>query len=406
MGFWVFFGIWVALNVAATRALRRAAAVGFERPGMHIAMVWIAPFMGAGMAWLDASRYLRAHRQAEQGAALLDARDAGPAPSTDLALPGGRVLPLDEAFAEVNGFPLLDWRRVDTTLEGLDDAELPVARTACQRLWLEHMRHVLGPHFRLSETDDAFVLSSLEDRPQRSIAAYIANTRRKVTQLLAGLASFPAVGKSILLVLDDEDWYYHYVSVYYPSEGEFAFSGGMFIDDGCPHFVVRRADLTQIEPVIAHELTHSALAHLKLPLWLDEGIAVNTERRIAGTPPGLHTPAEIDAMHRRFWSEAEIQQFWSGESFQRTDDGNLLSYDLARVMVEQMARDWKSFAAFARNARREDGGAASALQHLGIDLGAAASALTGKAVMAGWAPRMDESTATRPAGSAEHPSPS
>lgn len=388
MEFWVFASIWLALNVAATRALRRAAAGGLERTGMHIAMVWIAPFIGAGMALLEASRYQRALRQAEQDGAPVDADDPGPPPSTDLVLPGGRVLPLDTAFTQVNGFPLLDWRAIDAELAGLDEAERPAARTACQRLWLELLRHVLGPHFMLVDTENAFILSSLEAGPQRATAAYIASTRKKVSQLLAGLAEFPTEGKSILLVLDDEAWYYHYVSVYYPSEGEFALSGGMFINAGCPHFVVRRADLSQIEPVIAHELTHSALAHLQLPLWLDEGIAVNTERRIAGAAPSLHTPREIDAMQRRFWGQAEIQQFWSGESFQRTDDGNLLSYELARVLVEQMARDWAPFAEFVRHARREDAGAASALQHLGIDLGAAVSALVGKDAAPGWAPRV------------------
>lgn len=388
MGFWLFFGLWLALNVAATRALRRAATLGFDRPGMHIAMVWIAPFIGAGMALLDTRRYRRAHRQTERSVAALEEADMGPAPTADLALPG-RVVPLGEAFVEVNGFPLLKWADVDAALASLDAAERPTARIACQRLWLDHMRHALGPHFRLSETEHAFVLSSQEDGPRRAAAAYIAKARRKVTHLLAGLAAFPAVGKSILLVLDDEESYYHYVSVYYPSEGEFAFSGGMFINAGCPHFVVRLADLAQIEPVIAHELTHSALAHLDLPPWLDEGIAVNTERRIAGRTPGLYTPQEIDAMQRRFWGALEIQQFWSGESFHRTDDGNLLSYELARVMVEQMARDWPSFAEFVRHARRDDAGAASALQHLGVDLGAAAAALTGKLDDTGWAPRLD-----------------
>lgn len=396
MAFWIFIGIWLALNAAATVALRRAAAVGFERPGMFITLVWIVPLFGAGMALVDASRWQRAHREAEQGAAL-QAQDSGPPPGTDVTLPGGRVLPLAEAFVQSSGFPLLDWPHVDTVLATLEEADRPAARTAVQRLWLEHLRHRLGPHFQLIESEHAFVLSSLEAGPQRATANYIASTRKKVAHLLAGLAAFPAEGKSILLVLDDEEWYYHYVSVYYPSEGEFAFSGGMFIDAGCPHFVVRRADLTQIEPVIAHELTHSALNHLGLPLWLDEGIAVNTERRIAGAAPGPHTPHALDAMHRRFWGPAEIQQFWSGESFQRTDDGNLLSYELARVMVEQMARDWAPFAEFVRHARRGDAGAASALAHLHIDLGAVAAALTGKPGEAGWAPQPEDLAAAAPA---------
>lgn len=386
MAFWWVLGLWLAVNMAATGAVRRAAAVGFERPGMHIAMVWVAPFVGALMALLESSRWQRAHRLAAQGTALPDGGDAGLPPATDVALPSGRVLSLADAFVQANGFPLLQWQAVDALLAGLDDAERPAARTACQRLWLEHMRHALGPQVSVRETDHAFVLSSLDEGQQRATAAYIGHTRRKVETLLAGVAAFPAEGKSILLVLDDEDTYYHYVSVYHPSEGEFAFSSGMFIDAGCPHFVVPRADLSQVEPVIAHELTHSALAHLSLPRWLDEGIAVNTERRIAGKPPSLYTPIEIDAMQRRFWGPAEIQQFWSGESFLRTDDGNLLSYELARVLVEQMARDWPRFSEFVRQARRDDAGAASALQHLGLDLGAAACALAGKPAGPGWAP--------------------
>ena len=31
-----------------------------------------------------------------------------------------------------------------------------------------------------------------------------------------------------------------------------------------------------------HEMTHGSVAHLPLPLWLNEGLAVNTERRLAG----------------------------------------------------------------------------------------------------------------------------
>ncbi|KQV52848.1 hypothetical protein ASC95_08590 [Pelomonas sp. Root1217] len=46
MGFWVFIGIWVTLNVAATRALLRAAAVGFERPGSRL----IEHYFGSGIA--------------------------------------------------------------------------------------------------------------------------------------------------------------------------------------------------------------------------------------------------------------------------------------------------------------------------------------------------------------------
>jgi len=215
----------------------------------------------------------------------------------------------------------------------------------------------------------------------------VAATRRRVEKLLGGLARFPAQQKSILIVLDSEEDYYHYVSIYYPDGGEFSRSGGMYIHFGCPHFVAVRAGLAAIEPVIAHEMTHSALAHLRLPTWLDEGIAVNTEHKLAGAGRLPHTPREVHQMHLRFWNPATIQEFWTGASFHRTDDGHLLSYELARVIVEQMARDWEAFQAFVATAARQDGGAAAAGMALGVDLGAYVGALLQVDDSAGWAPR-------------------
>lgn len=91
-------------------------------------------------------------------------------------------------------------------------------------------------------------------------------------------------------------------------------------------------------------------------------------------------------MHLRFWNPATIQEFWAGASFHRTDDGHLLSYELARVVVEQMARDWEAFQAFVATAKRQDAGAAAAREALGVDLGAYVGALLQIDDSAGWAP--------------------
>ena len=165
----------------------------------------------------------------------------------------------------------------------------------------------------------------------------------------------------------------------------------MFIDAGCPHFVVRRAELSAIEPVIAHELTHSALSHLRLPRWLDEGLAVNTEHRIAGAHRGLHTPRQLHAKHLQFWNDETIQQFWSGESFFRTDDGNMLSYDLARIMVAQMGRAWPPFERFATDAARADAGASAAREHMELDLGAYVSLMFEREPSEAWRPAVESS---------------
>lgn len=145
---------------------------------------------------------------------------------------------------------------------------------------------------------------------------------------------------------------------------------------GCVHFVSVKNEQHALEPVVAHETTHAMLAHLPIPLWLNEGLAVNTERRLS--PPLVSPQQSAEQMHRRhcaFWGAEEIQQFWSGQSFGRSDEGNELSYDLARILVEQFAADWPRFVQFVNAAQRDDRGEAAAVACLGLSLGEAAAAL-------------------------------
>ena len=116
---------------------------------------------------------------------------------------------------------------------------------------------------------------------------------KRILLVMEELASVQPWGRDILVVLDDVDTYYKYVSCYGPESGEFSLSAGMFISRGCSHFVTRKSDLRAIEPTIVHEMTHGCMSHLPLPLWLDEGMAVNMERRLTGYSSTLHTPLEM-----------------------------------------------------------------------------------------------------------------
>ncbi|WP_432726001.1 hypothetical protein [Variovorax sp. W6] len=353
------------------------------RKGLILWMVWLIPFLGAWLGRIGMPPRSVALRDGMQ----LSGPSTGEAPKI-LALHEGPAFPLIEHMSLDNGLPFLDWQAVDEWAASMDDEELQ--RTAVEqakRAWLLHLRDALGPHFHLHESDNAYVLSSLEDIVTGATAAYVASTRKRIQRVLAGLAHFDAREKSILIVMDDDDAYYDYVSSYYPDSGEFAFSGGMFIDAGCAHFLVKRADLAAIEPVIAHEMTHSALSHLRLPRWLDEGLAVNTERKLAGAGAmPLGERHQLRRSHLRFWDEARIQEFWSGASFFRTDEGNKLSYELARILVEQMGQNWELFTRFASNAKREDGGAEAAKAVYDMDLGAYACILMEREPDASWTP--------------------
>jgi len=314
-------------------------------------------------------------------------REPDGAPPREISLDGLHRFPIADHMKLHNGFPVVDWPSVERWIgDTVPKNKRAAAREVGERAWLQHFRHALGAPFRIDEGRTALLLSSLERNVAQATLEYMERTLRRIGAVLQGIAQAPEGGKAVLIVLDDEGQYYEYVSHYYPESGEFAFSGGMHIALGFSHFVTIKSDLRQIEPVIAHEMTHGCLAHLPIPAWLNEGIAVNTEHRLAGAGQPLYTPEQMRRKHQRYWGEAEIQEFWSGKSYLRTDDGNMLSYDLARILVEQFAKDWERFRDFVIAANRADAGASAARKHLGLSLGATVLALLEREPGSGWEP--------------------
>ena len=289
---------------------------------------------------------------------------------------------------DAGGFPRLDWEAIGEWMEGLDSPLRASAWAQAEIAWLLRMRDSLNGKYRLETQGNALLLSSLETNIARSTLGFMTKTLRRISVVLDGLASAPDWGHDILIVFDDDETYYRYISHFYGNEGEFAASGGMFIDDGCGHFVTMKSDLRIVEPTIVHEMTHSCLSRLPIPAWLNEGLAVNTERRLSPPQaPELLTPRQVHAKHKAFWDAGKIQEFWSGKSWLRTDDGNMLSYDLARILVTEFASDWEPFKRFALQAHMSDAGYSSAREHLGIDLGVAVCAVLELEPHAAWKPQ-------------------
>lgn len=283
------------------------------------------------------------------------------------------------------GLPYPDWAGVYDWIDGLPSSIQVEAFGECERVWLAWLGSQLGPAYRLYESPVALLLTPQATRQVGLAAAYVARTAQRVESALEDLARRAECGKEILIVLGDQDDYYRYVSRFYPEEGEWGGSSGMHINNGCGHFVTYEADLAQMEPVIAHEMTHSLLSHLPLPLWLNEGIAVNTEQRLAGGAPDAWQQRELAERLRAYWNPGSIQQFWSGSAYTRSDEGQELAYELGRVMVRAMSEDWLGFKRFVACALGEDAGAAAARAQLDLDLGESVRVLL-DAASGNWGP--------------------
>lgn len=284
--------------------------------------------------------------------------------------------------------PIPNWDAIaEGEPAGMQADTLHVYWTSAAHEWLEALNQKLGDHYAVTESTDFLLLSNLQARPSEVVLQTCQRMLARIGRSLGELAVDRGMGKYVVIVFEDADEYYGYVSNYYPDGGEYAMSSGMFIKAGYGHFVMPLEVMDAMEPVIAHELTHCLLQHLPIPAWLNEGLAVNTEHTIfpqlAAPSAQAYFPHEIAAQHTAYWNEDSIQAFWSGKSFLATDVGSSLSYDLAKKITSLAAGNERAFRAFVAAARMDDGGLAAA-QHLGYPIQNLVEAVLGEG---DWSPR-------------------
>ncbi len=310
----------------------------------------------------------------------------------EISVGNAPALQLPQFFVQHENLPLLDghqltsWVNDNVAIESrasmLDEAK---------RAWLLHLRDALGVNYQLTESSSALLLSTLESTRARSTANFLSKAREQVLGVLQGIAQAPQWGKDILIVFEDADSYYRYLSFFYPDAAARGLSRGMYLRAATGHFVAVQADLYATQSLMVQETTRNCLAHLPLPLWLNVGIAVNTERQLVNKKScGGCGSQQLHDRLLAYWNESEIQDFWSGASFQRVDEGPELSFELARIMVELLAKDWASFRNFASNAHLDDAGAAAARTHLDMDLGELVCALLERDYLPAWSPASRE----------------
>src|SRR5689334_11076937 len=111
MSFFIVLGCLILVNLWVTRRVLRAGDL-LDHKGLHIGMVWIAPFIGALMTWFH---LIPCERLRKAGPAELAVRREAP-PAAEVAWPGVPALPVEGIVAIGNGLPFLDWRAVDAWL--------------------------------------------------------------------------------------------------------------------------------------------------------------------------------------------------------------------------------------------------------------------------------------------------
>jgi hypothetical protein len=285
----------------------------------------------------------------------------------------------------IDGYPRPDWAAINALLSKSPDSEARDHWYAAARTWLELTAQSLGPPYRLQETPNFLFLTPLSEREQKLISSFAEKALRQILVKLEGLAETDVYGKRVIMVFATQDAYYQYTAYFYP-EGEHPLSAGVFLNAEYGHIAMPFADIAEIEATVAHELTHNCLRLLPIPLWLNEGLAVTIENELCGNHPLRMDPDRLRE-HSEFWTEQTIQEFWSGESFGRVDEGLGLSYELARYCIRALAHDLPSFITFAQRASAQDGGEAAAVEVYEGSLGGLIEQFFGPG---DWSPRVSD----------------
>ena len=238
-----------------------------------------------------------------------------------------------------NDFLYPDWEKLhDLVSEHCTESQYDIAFTELAKEWLIAMKACLPDEFRIYESGNFFLLCNEEMHISKNLIHSCERSLKIILEQFAGVLEDTGYGKHVLIVFKNAEQYNRYTDEFSMS-GESPSSGGMCIHNGYTHIVLPHMFSEETpDDVIAHELTHALLTNYKIPVWLNEALAMRMEDIAAGFD-GLNLNEEIYQKHVKFWNDTTIQDFWSGLLWHIDSIGFELSYDLARIIWKKIAVD-------------------------------------------------------------------
>jgi hypothetical protein len=280
------------------------------------------------------------------------------------------------------GFHRVDWEIIRRWIDAnVSPENLEQAWNETAICWVNRLRDDLGGDYFVLESRQTILLSDQPKKIAQWLLDYSGRAAITIKEQLGDAAWRAAYSKDVVLIFSDDDDYYQYLAFHTP-EGEQAASGGVCIHSGYTHIAIPWRDEFDAANAIIHELSHDCVAHLSLPMWLNEGLAMRLQKAIAPDTGDWRPPVmwdELAERHFAFWNENNIQEFWAGTSFFKPGDSNELSYSLAEVLLELIAERATpaAFRDFLQAAQQPDAGQTAAIDILGTQLGDIAGTFLG-----------------------------
>jgi hypothetical protein len=278
---------------------------------------------------------------------------------------------IDGAFEWAEGYSRPDWKVIREAIKAtvlLKSQPRAWAEAAFQ--WAQQLRLDLGGQYEVRRSQEFVLVSTIDLKRAQDLLLFAERTLAQIYAWLKMAAWRTADGKHVILLFEDQEDYYQYVSYFLP-DGVHPASGGCLLHRDYVHIALPFGNGGHVRATLAHELVHNSVVHLKLPLWLNEGLAVTFNRSIASATDRQRSmlDGDLKERHLAFWNPTNIQKFWSGVSFREAGDSNELSYSLAEIVLNLLVEASDTLPAFVQAARWEDAGQDAALAVMGKDLG-------------------------------------
>lgn len=282
---------------------------------------------------------------------------------------------IESLFLNREGGLLVDWDMAHTWVRKEYPAESDHvhALRAIAAAWLDRLQRDSKTDLHRWRHAEVEGLAPLDGGVSRRVAIAGDCGALLVGEAMSKITGRKSIDPLCLIGVATHEDYYTFIAPFYPDEGEFATSGGVYLNEGgagLPLIVLPiEGNRQSLEATIAHELTHHALHHLDLPLWIEEGLTQMMEERVTGMSNFVLSPTLIER-HQAHWDAESLTAFWSGESFSSADgESQELSYSLAQAIVRaQLADRSAEFIRFIRAAASDLTGELAARSELGQSL--------------------------------------
>jgi len=236
--------------------------------------------------------------------------------------------------------------------------------------WLSVLSDELGDNYKITDSENFILLSSEPDNIKRSILEFAEKSLGNTLTTLNSVAKIPKNNKFIIIVFDQQDIYLDYAVSYYDCDRSLISAAGHYLHVKPIQFIFPQQDFDRTEVAFALDLTRLCIHHLKLPDWLDEGLAFFVGcyiQQITSLVPN----GRMQQIHSEFWNEDNIQEYWSGNLFYNNEQSAEYSRELSQIIVGMIFRNYEydTVRKFILDVKYEDAGEQSSIEHLGVSLG-------------------------------------